>query len=99
MGDDPFLLAADDLAAERPLEEEEWIKGKSIQISGLEPSTGYLVRLIATNDAGTTHGDIAEIITKAPKDPSGGGGVERKKKSDQVQAETDPKAAVTKLPP
>merc|ERR1712146_29863 len=48
--------------------EEEWLKGKTIQISGLQPSSGYLVRLIAENDAGTTHGEIVEIFTKAPKD-------------------------------
>lgn len=64
---DPFVLATE-LVAERVLEEEEWMNGKTIQISGLEPNSGYLVRLIAGNDAGFTHGDIVEIVTKAPKD-------------------------------
>merc|ERR1712129_473498 len=64
---DPFLLASD-LVCERVISEEEWTKGKSLQISGLEPSTGSLLRLIATNDAGTTHGEIVEVFTKAPKD-------------------------------
>merc|ERR1712216_440835 len=64
---DPFLLATE-LVAERDLTEEEWTKGKSIQLAGLQPNCGYLVRLIATNDAGTTHGEIVEVYTKAPKD-------------------------------
>lgn len=64
---DPFVLATK-LICERVLLEEEWLKGKSIQISGLDANTGYLVRLVAINDAGTTHGEIVEVITKATKD-------------------------------
>merc|ERR1711924_93017 len=63
---DPFLTK--ELIAVRELTEEEWLKGKTIQISGLQPSSGYLVRLIAVNDAGATHGDIVEVFTKASKD-------------------------------
>lgn len=93
---DPFLLATE-MVAERDLIEEEWLKGKTIQISDLQPSAGYLVRLIAVNDAGTTHGEIVEIYTKAPKDsghgnerrrgsPLSASSAERKRISNEVAA-------------
>merc|ERR1712159_244722 len=57
---DPFLLAKE-IVAERVLLEEEWLKGKTIQLCGLKENTCYLVRLIANNDAGETHGEIVEV--------------------------------------
>jgi streptogramin lyase len=40
---------------------------------GLTPLTSYYFRLVATNDAGTSIGDLQSLTTKAPA-PEGGGG-------------------------
>jgi len=59
-----------EIAAEREVKEEEWLQGRTLQLSGLAP-TRYLLRLVATSDAGTTEGNPVELdMTEAPPLPS-----------------------------
>lgn len=61
-------IFATDLVSTTEIEEDDWLSGKTVQVSGLAESSMYLLRLVGTNDAGTTIGDPVRVTTKSAAD-------------------------------
>eukprot|EP00746_Dinoflagellata_sp_MGD_P015791 gnl/MRDRNA2_/MRDRNA2_135266_c0_seq1.p1 gnl/MRDRNA2_/MRDRNA2_135266_c0~~gnl/MRDRNA2_/MRDRNA2_135266_c0_seq1.p1 ORF type:complete len:706 (-),score=127.08 gnl/MRDRNA2_/MRDRNA2_135266_c0_seq1:26-2143(-) len=59
---------AADMVSETKIEEDDWLSGKTVQVSGLKENTAYLLRLVGINDAGTTIGDPVRVTTKSAAD-------------------------------
>lgn len=49
---------------EHTVADQDVLDGKTMLIEGLKVETRYLVRLMVTSDAGTTHGDAVAVLTR-----------------------------------